>query len=169
MPPRCLAVWRTPQKQISRYSFNNFVKCAFQVLVRLFCGEFCFLHGSVNPRLLKDHAMAVSRAIGPSDRKTNLAIVVAMHDCPSMFPMTSSSLFSNFSRSVSFRHDDIATEAKTRRFTRSSPSSSWLGVVVMVFGHHARSRALALRWCGARGADTMLQCQRLRTARVHVV
>ena len=29
--------------------------------------------------------------------------------------------------------------------------------------------ALTLQWCGARGVDTMLRCQRLRTARVHVV
>ena len=124
-------------------------------------------HEGVNPRLLKDHAMAVSRAIGPSDRKTNLAIVIAMHDCPSMFPMISSSSFSNFS----VLSGTTTSPPKRRRddFTRSSPSSSWLGVVVMVFGHHARSHALTLRWCGARGADTMLRCQRLRTARVHVV
>ena len=36
----------------------------------------------VNPCLLNDHAMAVSRAIKPSNRKTDLAFVTAMHGLP---------------------------------------------------------------------------------------
>ena len=113
-------------------------------------------HEGVNPRLLKDHAMAVSRAIGPSDRKTNLAIVIAMHDCPSMFPMTSSSSFSNFSVLSGMATCTSPPKRRQDGFTKSSPSPSWLGVVAMVFGHHARSHPLTLQWCGARGADTML-------------
>jgi len=35
-----------------------------------------------NPCLLNDHAMAVSSAIETSDRKPNLAIVIAMHGLP---------------------------------------------------------------------------------------
>ena len=43
-PPGSCRHGGSPYKKISGYNVNIFAQCAFQVPVRLFCGELCFVH-----------------------------------------------------------------------------------------------------------------------------